>query len=42
MIVRYGSPIKIDPKKNKELEIKYNQDIRDAFDRIQAEIDASK
>lgn len=42
MIIRYGSPIKIDSKKDKELEEKYNRDIRDAFDRLQVEIDASK
>ena len=42
MIVRFGSPIKIDSKKNKELEKEYNQAIEDSFIRLQNEIDASK
>ena len=42
MIVRFGSPIQVDPKKDKELEKKYNQDIREAFDHLQNEIEMSK
>lgn len=42
MIVRFGSPIEVNPKKDKELEKKYNEDIREAFDRLQNEIDPSK